>query len=92
MTGLLIVIYGISTLFNIDDEDDGKSTKKNSNGSSKKTRHELHVDFDSFRRQYMVVYLVIMLADWMQGTHMYTLYMHTYISIWVHTYIQTDKK
>ena len=23
----------------------------------------------------MVVYLIIMLADWMQGTHMYTLYL-----------------
>ena len=34
----------------------------------------LKKEFDGFRRKYILVYLVIMLADWMQGTHMYTLY------------------
>jgi len=38
-------------------------------------RHEKLGDFHAFRRQYITVYLVIMLADWMQGTHMYTLYL-----------------
>ncbi|GMH88207.1 hypothetical protein TL16_g11088, partial [Triparma laevis f. inornata] len=31
--------------------------------------------FTTFKMQYLTVYLVIMLADWMQGTHMYTLYL-----------------
>eukprot|EP00282_Hemiselmis_andersenii_P006348 CAMPEP_0114144764 /NCGR_PEP_ID=MMETSP0043_2-20121206/19701_1 /TAXON_ID=464988 /ORGANISM="Hemiselmis andersenii, Strain CCMP644" /LENGTH=241 /DNA_ID=CAMNT_0001239165 /DNA_START=23 /DNA_END=745 /DNA_ORIENTATION=+ len=30
--------------------------------------------FVSFQRQWMLVYLITMLADWLQGTHMYTLY------------------
>ncbi|KAL1507197.1 hypothetical protein AB1Y20_008047 [Prymnesium parvum] len=30
--------------------------------------------FSAFQRSYLVVYVVVMLADWMQGTHMYTLY------------------
>jgi MFS family permease len=30
--------------------------------------------FKSFQRQWLAVYLVTMLADWLQGTHMYTLY------------------
>jgi hypothetical protein len=32
------------------------------------------VEFRWFQAQYLVVYLVIMLADWLQGTNMYTLY------------------
>ena len=30
--------------------------------------------FAAFQREYLAVYLVIMLADWLQGTNMYTLY------------------
>jgi MFS family permease len=30
--------------------------------------------FASLQRQYLTVYTVVMLADWLQGTHMYTLY------------------
>lgn len=30
--------------------------------------------FRKFQRQYLVVYIIIMLADWLQGTNMYTLY------------------
>lgn len=30
--------------------------------------------FRAFQRQYLLVYYVIMLADWLQGTNMYTLY------------------
>jgi MFS family permease len=30
--------------------------------------------FKAFQRQWLAVYLVTMLADWLQGTHMYTLY------------------
>jgi len=35
----------------------------------------LRSKFGKFRRKFITVYLVIMLADWMQGTHMYTLYL-----------------
>ncbi|CAE8694307.1 unnamed protein product [Polarella glacialis] len=31
-------------------------------------------EFRSFQRQYLVVYTIIMAADWLQGTNMYTLY------------------
>ena len=31
-------------------------------------------EFAKLQRSYLAVYVVIMLADWMQGTHMYTLY------------------
>jgi hypothetical protein len=37
--------------------------------SSKKT-----TEFRWFQLQYLGVYLIIMLADWLQGTNMYTLY------------------
>jgi len=49
--------------------------------TKKKERHELLHEFHAFRRQYMAVYLVIMLADWMQGTHMYTLYLSYGVNI-----------
>ena len=38
-------------------------------------------DFDAFRRSYLLVYLIVMLADWMQGTHMYTLYLSYDVNI-----------
>ena len=31
-------------------------------------------EFAAFQRSYIVVYVVVMLADWLQGTHMFTLY------------------
>lgn len=30
--------------------------------------------YEAFRRRYLAAYLCVMLADWLQGTHMYTLY------------------
>jgi len=41
----------------------------------------LKKEFDGFRRKYIMVYLVIMLADWMQGTHMYTLYLSYNVNV-----------
>jgi MFS transporter, MFS domain-containing protein family, molybdate-anion transporter len=46
-----------------------------------KSHDELLKEFHGFRREYMLVYLVIMLADWMQGTHMYTLYLSYQVNI-----------
>jgi len=37
--------------------------------------------FDTFKRSYLSVYLIIMLADWMQGTHMFTLYLSYNVNI-----------
>ena len=91
MTGMLAVTYAVTSLFTVDDEaevtltteaKDSSSNNKNKNGHpGKKDIHELHKEFDAFRHQYMLVYLVIMLADWMQGTHMYTLYLSYNVNI-----------
>ena len=34
-------------------------------------------EFNAFQREYLAVYLVIMLADWLQGTNMYTCLLYT---------------
>jgi hypothetical protein len=92
MTALLGVTYFVSSFFNIDAEElekeaIGQATNNNNNGTSsnggehKKTRRELHEEFNAFRREYIIVYMVIMLADWMQGTHMYTLYLSYNVNI-----------
>ena len=93
MTGLSAVTYGVSSFFDIDDEnaaEEANDRKETSNSTekeqtnchnAKKSLHELHKDFDAFRHQYIMVYLVIMLADWMQGTHMYTLYLSYNVNI-----------
>jgi MFS family permease len=49
--------------------------------SSSSTHQELLAKFYVFRQSYTTVYFVIMLADWMQGTHMYTLYMSYGVNI-----------
>lgn len=49
--------------------------------SAHKTHEALHEEFNKFRWSYLSVYLVIMLADWMQGTHMYTLYLSYNVNI-----------
>jgi Sugar-tranasporters, 12 TM len=90
MTGMLALTYAVTSFLTVDeDEAEGKETeqketsndKQSSGHPAKKNMHELHKEFDAFRRQYMIVYLVIMLADWMQGTHMYTLYLSYNVNI-----------
>ena len=83
MTGLLVLTYIFTSFFHIDeDEEDNKEAKKDSNGTeSRSHREELHSQFNAFRGKYIVVYNVIMLADWMQGTHMYTLYLSYNVNI-----------
>ena len=41
---------------------------------SRNQQKQQSAEFRSFQRSYLSVYVVIMLADWLQGTHMYTLY------------------
>lgn len=78
MSGLLIVTYTLAHAFSPDD-DNGLDHSRKQRG--KKHNKKLHSKFNSFRRQYLVVYLIIMLADWMQGTHMYTLYLSYNVNI-----------
>jgi hypothetical protein len=48
---------------------------KNESGEKVKVKS---VEFRWFQLQYLGVYLVIMVADWLQGTNMYTLYSVSY--------------
>jgi MFS transporter, MFS domain-containing protein family, molybdate-anion transporter len=74
MSGLLIVTMIVASFHTPEDEKD-----KAVQGT--KTHQILHKEFDSFRHQYITVYGIIMLADWMQGTHMYTLYLSYGVNI-----------
>merc|ERR1712151_161405 len=47
----------------------------------KNNNEKLQSKYNTFRRKYLVVYLIVMLADWMQGTHMYTLYLSYNVNI-----------
>lgn len=62
------------------DEEESIAEKKLLN-TAHKSHQTLHAEFNTFRRSYLSVYLVIMLADWMQGTHMYTLYLSYNVNI-----------
>ena len=76
MTVLLtITIVVTQYLYTSDNESDTNSGKESSTEKTKKK------EFDAFRRKYIIVYLVIMLADWMQGTHMYTLYLSYNVNV-----------
>mmetsp|Transcript_8628 Transcript_8628/g.23904 ORF Transcript_8628/g.23904 Transcript_8628/m.23904 type:complete len:492 (-) Transcript_8628:48-1523(-) len=82
MTGLLLVTGALTSLYVTEEEkQDQEYVKKDgaatTNGAAEaaKSQHELLAKYHGFRFKYVSVYAVIMLADWMQGTHMYTLYM-----------------
>jgi len=78
MTGLLIVTYVLANACSPgDDEGTGNIQKERGKNLNK----ELQSKFNLFRRKYLIVYLIIMLADWMQGTHMYTLYLSYNVNI-----------
>ena len=75
------MIWGVVQLaFAPEDDEDEKEGKSNGKTTDHHHHHMLD-DFYAFRRTYFVVYLVIMLADWMQGTHMYTLYLSYGVNI-----------
>jgi len=73
MGGILAVTIVLTTLISNGIKDDDDVLKGTCEIKQK--------EFKSFRRQYLIVYLVIMLADWMQGTHMYTLYLSYNVNI-----------
>jgi len=54
--------------------DSRDQTAGNSSGEEKPSGSTLPA-FRAFQRQYLTVYAIIMMADWFQGTNMYTLYM-----------------
>jgi len=93
MTGLLLATSLFTFFFKSDEDGESSSTDnastttaKTSNGEQQKEKQqkekkEQRKQFDGFRRQYMLVYMIIMLADWMQGTHMYTLYLSYNVNI-----------
>lgn len=43
-------------------------------GKTDGTAHHSSDAFVRFRRQYLAAYFLVMFADWLQGTHMYSLY------------------
>ena len=82
MSGLLMLTYTISKVFTPKDDDEASNADRTSdNGTHTKLNKQLHSDFLAFRREYLIVYHIIMLADWMQGTHMYTLYLSYNVNI-----------
>lgn len=81
MSGMLVVTYLISNRFTPDDDALLSSTTDGVKSKSVKDQEKIHKEFDTFRRKYIIVYLIIMLADWMQGTHMYTLYLSYNVNI-----------
>jgi len=58
MTALLILTSALVSFYTGDAENSSKQSDTTEDG-------EKHIRFDKFRKQYLGVYLVIMLADWM---------------------------
>jgi len=75
---LTITVVITQYLYTSEDQSENKSEK---GSADEKSKAVLKKDFDVFRRKYIIVYLVIMLADWMQGTHMYTLYLSYNVNV-----------
>merc|ERR1719343_1496660 len=80
MTVLLTITIVITQYLYITDDQNISNLEKESSGDGK-SKTALKGQFDVFRRKYILVYLVIMLADWMQGTHMYTLYLSYNVNV-----------
>jgi len=51
-----------------------RDSNENAAGSQEKPTGKDVPRFRAFQRQYLLVYTIIMMADWFQGTNMYTLY------------------
>jgi MFS family permease len=79
MTGFLLVTLVLTYFYTPDDEKAPSTTTTTK--TTDENRANLHKAFDSFRHKYISVYMVIMLADWMQGTHMYTLYLSYNVNV-----------
>lgn len=51
-----------------------QSSIKKQQASSLTEQRTKSAAFERFQRQYLLVYFLVMFADWLQGTHMYSLY------------------
>lgn len=76
LMGALLAVVLVTTSFISSSTKEEKS--ENEDGETTKKQK---AEFDAFKRQYLTVYMIIMLADWMQGTHMYTLYLSYGVNI-----------
>lgn len=64
LLALLLVLHAADRLM--------KSETQVKHATAAKKTHS--AAFARFRRQYLGVYFLVMFADWLQGTHMYSLY------------------
>ena len=80
MSAALAVTLAVNHFYGPADENETPEEQKLLK-QSHKTHEALQAEFHTFRWSYLSVYLVIMLADWMQGTHMYTLYLSYNVNI-----------
>lgn len=60
-------------LTNKESKENHHSSKKNKGNDAESHKQRL-IQFRIFQFQYLTVYFIVMLADWLQGTNMYTLY------------------
>jgi len=68
-----MVLAGITLVVAVAEKRISSSTDGKKDDEEKPSGKRL-AEFRAFQRQYLVVYTIIMGADWLQGTNMYTLY------------------
>jgi fucose permease len=72
---ILLTIVQYLLIRNENQENENPQQKKNSSENSLKLKEKKNLTkFRLFQIQYLSVYFIVMLADWLQGTNMYTLY------------------
>lgn len=71
---LLLVLF--LTLFQLTQQHQQQTKQqiKERKEENKEHKKELKKEFYYFQFKYLIVYFIVMLADWLQGTNMYTLY------------------
>ena len=72
----LILLVGSADLFSYRSSEKKSNDKIDSTSSAEQPLHaSVTLGFRAFQVQYLSVFFIIMLADWLQGTNMYTLYL-----------------
>lgn len=69
---LLSLIFGVLSLIQL--LVGSLNHDKTATFESTKINHNINAKFRIFQGEYLIVFLTVMLADWLQGTNMYTLY------------------
>lgn len=67
-----VIVLLITTILEMKQQMADKKEKKSKKGAQMDSKKMW--EFRKFQAEYLSVYLIIMLADWLQGTNMYTLY------------------